>query len=190
MRLTNDNYEQVLRLFSSNNQGRINEMNTRINGERAISPSIVGDTWRPGPNDTSLIGLSFDDVSSRMNPNHIRGMDATNRPDWRQIIDLPDYMVEAMQTLAREQFARNFNGLASWRDGERQALLQQSFLRELPEQDRLAANWTLQQINLAESMRIESAVREAIPGWQLGQRVPDEILSSILNGTGRYNVMA
>ena len=69
-------------------------------------------------------------------------------------------------------------------------MLMHSFLRELPEQDRLAANWTMQQIRFEETERIQNAIRQAVPNWQIGQRVPDEILSPILNGAGVFNTTA
>ena len=184
MRLSGDNYEQVLRLFSDYKRGRINEVNARIEGERAINPGVVGNLWTPGPNDTSLIGLSSDDVASRLNPNHIRGM-VTYHGQTREnrIIDLPSHIDEGLRTHVREEFARHFNGMVSGH-GNRTGLLMQSFVREIPENDRLNANWTMHQIMRDEHARIESAIREAMPNWQRGWRVPDEILRPILNGHG------
>ncbi|MCL2187283.1 MAG: DUF3879 family protein [Defluviitaleaceae bacterium] len=193
MRLTGDNYVQVLRLFTDYKQGRIRDMNARIAGEKGItsmnprnnvlSPAQV---WAKGQAG-AFMGLSFDDAASLVNPNHIRGMDATNRcfHETRRIIDLPEGAREALITFAREDFTRNFGGSRGSVDsGTRQAMLQHSFLRQVPEQDRLAASWTMQQIRGAESERIQNALREAIPNWQIGQRVPDNILRPILNGHG------
>jgi len=193
MRLTSDNHEQVLRLFSEYKQGRIRDMNARIAGEKGVTSRNSGNSIGMSAimakaNSGAFIGLSFDDAMSKMNPNHIRGMDATNNPNWRRIIDLPEGAREAMITFAREDFTRNFGGSHdSGRSGERQTMLMHSFLREVPEQDRLAATWTMHQIRLAESERIQNAVRQAIPNWQVGQRVPDEILRPILNGAGSFN---
>jgi len=193
MRLIGDNYEQVLRLFNINKQGRINDMNARIAGEAAISPRTnIGAQRRFAPGDASMMGLSTDESFAMLNPNHIKGLVVYHgqQPDNR-IINLPDHMMEAMITFAREDFTRNFGGSNdSVRSGERQTMLQHSFLRELPQQDRQAANWTLQQVRFAESERIMNAVRQAMPGWQIGQHVPDEILSPILNGAGSFSAYA
>ena len=197
MRLTNDNHESIMRLFNDYKRGRINDINARIRGEsartsmnpanNALSPTQI---WAKGEAGV-FMGLSFDDAMSLKNPNHIRGMDATNRcfHETRRIIDLPEGAREAMITFAREDFTRNFGGRRdSVNSGTRQAMLQHSFLRQVPEQDRLSASWTMQQIRFEESERIQNAVRQAIPNWQIGQHVPDEILRPILNGAGSFDV--
>ncbi|MCL2169918.1 MAG: DUF3879 family protein [Defluviitaleaceae bacterium] len=197
MNITNaNNHDLIRRLFSNDKQGRIREMNARIRGEKgitamnpannALSPPQI---WAKGQRGV-FMGLSFDDAMSLKNPNHIRGMDATNRcfHETRRIIDLPEGAREAMITFAREDFTRNFGGSrGSVESGTRQAMLQHSFLRQVPEQDRLAASWTMQQIRFAESERIHNAVRAAMPGWEIGVRVPDEILRPILNGAGGFD---
>ena len=77
------------------------------------------------------------------------------------------------------------------RDGERFTMLRHSFLREIPEQDRQAALHTMTETFFAEVNRIHSAVRDAMPSWVAGQRVPDEILIPILNhGAGSFNTTA
>ena len=194
MRITDtSNHDQILRLFSENKQARIRDMNARIMGEKGVTSrnsgnSIGASSILAKANSGAFIGLSFDDAMSKMNPNHIRGMDATDNPNWRRIIDLPEGAREAMITFAREDFVRNFGGSHdSGRSGERQTMLMHSFLREVPEQDRLAANWTMQQIRFEETDRIQNAVRQAMPNWQIGQRVPDELLRPILNGAGSFN---
>ena len=165
-------------------------MNARIAGEAAISPRTnIGAQRRFAPGDTSMMGLSTDEAFAMLNPNHIKGLVTYHgqQPD-RRILDLPDHMREAMITFAREDFTRNFGGSRdSVRSGERQTMLQHSFLRELPIQDRQAASWTLIQIRFAESERIHNAVQQAVPNWQIGQRVPDEILRPILNGAGNFD---
>jgi len=184
-----DNHDLIRRLFSDYKQGRIRDMNARIEGETAISPRANLHTLSGGHTPFA----SWDDAMSEMNPNHIRGLVTVQGgpgPDHR-MIDLPDHMREAMITFAREDFTRNFGGSRdSVNSGERQTMLQHSFLRELPEQDRQAANWTLQQIRFDESERIHNAVRQALPNWQIGQRVPDNILTPILNGAGGFSAMA
>ena len=57
-------------------------------------------------------------------------------------------------------------------------------LLELPKQDRLNAMYTMNRIFQNERQHIESAVQDAIPNWQRGMRVPDEVASAILNGGG------
>jgi len=189
MNLTATNH-LVSRLFNPQKQGRINDMNARIAGEAAISPRTnIGAQRRFASGDTSMMGLSTDEAFAMLNPNHIKGLVTYHgqQPD-RRILDLPDHMREAMITFAREDFTRNFGGSRdSVRSGERQTMLQHSFLREIPVQDRQAASWTLSRMRGEESRRIEAAVREVMPNWQIGQRVPDEILRPILNGAGSFD---
>jgi len=197
MRLTADNHESIMRLFNDYKQGRIRDINARIKGERSItsmnpannvlSPSQI---WAKGQAG-AFMGLSWDDTASLENPNHIRGLSVTHGQERdRRILDLPDHMTEAMITIAREDFARNFGGSRnSVRSAERETMLMHSFLREIPEQDRLAALWTLQQTRLAETHRIHDTVRQAMPNWTPGQRVPNEILRPIVNhGAGSFDV--
>jgi len=44
--------------------------------------------------------------------------------------------------------------------------------------------YTMNRIFQNERQHIESAVQDAIPNWQRGMRVPDEVASAILNGGG------
>ena len=179
-----DNHDMIKRLFSSMKQDRIRDMNARIAGEKAISPRANIGAF---PVPTSMFGLTGDDAFSALNPNHIRGLDATNGRDTR-IIELPEHMIEAMITFAREDFTRGF-GMGNARDGERFTMLRHSFLREIPEQDRQAALHTMTEAFFTEVNRIHSAVREAVPNWTAGQRVSDDILIPILNGAGSYNTL-
>jgi len=187
MRLTGQNHEAVSRLFNDYKQNRIRSMESRIGGEAAISPRANLHTLRGGHTPFA----SWDDAMSEMNPNHIRGLVTIHgqAPPDHRMIDLPDHMREAMITFAREDFTRNFGGSRDGvKSGERQTMLQHSFLREIPEHLRQAANWTLQQIRFEETDRIHNAVRQAMPNWQIGQRVPDEILIPILNhGAGSFD---
>ena len=186
MRLSSDNYEQILRLFNDYHQRRIRTMEERISGETAISPRANRGAFAPP---ASMFGLSGDDAFAALNPNHIRGLDVTGGRDTR-IIDLPDGAREAMITYARESFTRGF-GMGRAQDAERFTMLRHSFLREIPEQDRQAAMHTMDDIFFTESRRLQSAAREAVPNWTPGQRVPDEILIPILNhGAGSINTTA
>lgn len=180
----NENLEQLLMLFSSENSARIRDMNARIRGEEAVTARGRGPLTGRGYDLTA----SFDDIMSARNPNHIRGLDVTNGMD-RRIIDLPDYVHDAIIAFSREQFTRGL-GMADWRDGERFTMLRHSFLRDIPEQDRQAALYTMDNIFRTENRRQEAAIREAMPNWMPGQRVPDEILRPILNGHGSFSVTA
>ena len=190
-----DNHDMIKRLFSSMKQDRIRDMNARIAGEKAISPRNPSNPVNMGLLQSKgqaglLRNMSWDDQASLANPNHIRGLVVMHGQERdRRIIDLPEHMVEAIRTFAKEDFTRTFGGSrGSVGSAERQTMLMHSFLRELPEQDRLAALHTMHEIRFAESDRIQNAVRQAMPNWQPGQRVSDEILRPILNGAGSYNV--
>jgi len=187
MRLTSNTHEQIIQLFDPYWRGRIEGVNARIRGEAAITSR--GGAALTGQGGVDLTA-SFDDIMSARNPNHIRGLDTTNRQDWRREIDLPEGVREALITFARDDFSRGF-GMGDWEGGERLTMLQHSFLRDIPEQDRLAANHTMWNIVRNESLRLQNAARQAIPNWIPGQRVPDEILTPILNhGAGSINITA
>jgi hypothetical protein len=196
MRLNSSNYNQVLRLFNEENQQRIRDKNTRIQNEWAISwknPAIP-------PRMTELLNiannggamhLSFEDQMEMMNPNFIRGLVTVHggAPPDRRIIDIPEGAREAIIAYTRHSFANNFFGMSSCQRDL--TMIRHSFLRQIPEQDRQAAHWTMTQVFSQEADRIVAAVRQAIPNWQNGQRVSDDILIPILNyGAGSINVTA
>jgi len=197
MRIANNNHDVILRLFDSHKQERIRDMNARIMQEHGISPRNPNASVNHGlllqKGQAGLLrNMSWDDQASLANPNHIRGLSIVQGQSFdNRIIDLPDHMREAMITIAREDFATNFgSSRSSARSAERETMLMHSFLREMPEQDRQAALWTMQQTRLAEMNRIHNSVRQAMPNWTSGVRVPDEILRPILNGAGGFNAQA
>jgi len=162
MRLTHDNHEQVMQIFNTYWQGRIERMNHQIRGEHARNPVFNANNIMEGLE----LGNGRYTVDTR-------------------IIALPDGAEEAMITFARDMFARG-HGLSDSRgqDGERRRLLMQNILHNVPVQDRQAAVHTMDTAFLNESNRIFDAVRQAVPTWVAGQRVSSDVLNPILNGHG------
>ena len=121
MRLTSDNHEQVMQLFNTYWQGRIERMNTQIRGEHAQNPVFNANNIMEGLE----LGNGRYTVDTR-------------------IIALPDGAEDAMITFARDMFARG-HGLSDSRgqDGERRRLLMQNILHGVPVEDRQAVpTWT------------------------------------------------
>ena len=161
MRLTHNNHEQVMQLFNTYMQERIERMNSRIMGEHARNPNFH---WS----------------------NRIEGLEYNHYELWStRTIDLPEGAEEAMITLAREAFTTRY-GMSDARgqDGERMRLLMHSFLPDVAVNDRHAAIRQMSGIFLEETNRIFDTIRQAVPTWTPGQRVSSEILDPILNGHG------
>jgi hypothetical protein len=183
-----DNYREMMRIFTNENQSRLADVKQRVRSESGHwQGSVMSWEGTPGPiGGRMMTAAEWDAALAARDPNHIKGLVTvgTDVPSGR-MIDLPEHMVQGVQDLVRLQFAQILSGERLRNNhGDEIAMLQRSFLREIPVQDRRNAMFTMSQIDQAERQRIESAVREAVPGWQRGMRVSSEIIASILNGGG------
>jgi len=186
-----DNYQDLLRIFSDSKRERLNNIKERVRGESGSWDRTLS-LWSgiQGPMGRSMTAAEFDAALAAKNPNHIKGLvtEGTNVPPAR-MLDLPEHMVQGVKDLARLQYAQILSGVSERRmqHGDEFGMLQRSFVRELPQQDRLDAMYTMNRIFQNERQRIEGAIQDAVPNWRRGMRVSDEIATAILNGGGGYN---
>jgi len=186
-----DNYRDFMRMFSSDKRERLDNIKGRVRSESGNWDSTLS-LWPSiqGPMGRSMTAAEFDAALAAKNPNHIKGLvtEGTNIPPAR-MLDLPEHMVQGVKDLVRLQYAQIISGASERRmqHGDEFGMLQRSFVRELPKQDRLNAMYTMNRIFQNERQRIESAVQNAVPNWQRGMRVPSEIATAILNGGGGLN---
>ena len=195
--VTMDNYQDLLRLFSDAKQGRLTDIKQRVRTESGHWDfSIFNAQQRvQGPMGRSMTAAEWDDALAAWDPNHIRGLvtvsgvNGVGGPPPSRMISLPDHMTQGIKDLARLQYAQIFSGASEnrMRHGDELGMLTRSFVRELPEHQRRDAMFTMNQIFQDEKQRIETAVRQAIPNWQRGMRVPEEIKITILSGKGGFD---
>jgi hypothetical protein len=188
--VTMDNYQDLMRLFDSAKQGRLGDIKQRVRTESGNWDFTLS-LWSQvqGPIGRGMTNAEFDAQLAAMNPNHIKGLVMGSDTPPGRTIALPDHMVQGIKDLARLQYAQIFNGVSERRmqHGDELGMLERSFVRELPKRDRLDAMFTMNQIFQNERQLIESAVRQAIPNWQRGMRVPEEIKAAILSGNGGFD---
>jgi hypothetical protein len=185
---------QILRLISQEAADKMRDINSRIRTEtrqRGISNALMlRARFQSHQFGRSITNEEWDAVMSAADPYHIKGLvtSSTCVPD-RRIIELPAHMKEGIIALVRKHHVMG-NGMSNTRMGDDAAALRRSFVRELPVNDRLAAIWTMHQVELAEVNRIHDAIRRERPSWNPGQRVPAHILNPILHGGGSFDVEA
>ena len=111
----------------------------------------------------------------------IPGMDITGKDpsSWQKIIDVSDDVREKMISIARKDFVNNY-GMS---DGEEESAAIKKYLWTLPEDKRLSASWTLQQIYRQEAQRLADIVKSKVPGWQYGEPFDRTILTCLPSGS-------
>ena len=111
----------------------------------------------------------------------IPGMDVTDKApsSWQKIIDVSDDARAEMIDIARKDFIKNYGGS----DGEEMSAAIKKYLWTLPEDKRLGASWTLQQVYLNEALRLGDIVKAKIPSWQYGEPFDRSILADSLSGS-------
>jgi len=189
-----NNYRDMMRIFSDSKRDRLNGIKERVRNESGkFDMSILSWQGTQGPLGRSMTVAEFDAARAARDPNHIKGLSTFgNDVPPARMIDLPEHMVQGIKDMARLQYAQILSGASERRmqHGDELGMLQRSFVRELPQQDRLNAMYTMNRIFQDERLRIESAVQDAIPNWQRGMRVSNEIATAILNGAGGRSFVA
>jgi len=195
--VTMDNYKDLLRLFSDAKQGRLTDIKQRVRTESGNWDFSLFNVQQrvQGPMGRSMTAAEWDNAMAALDPNHIKGLvtvsgvNGVGGPPPPRMINLPEHMVQGIQDLVRLQHAQLFSGAreGSMKHADEMGMLQRSFVRDIPQQDRLDAMFTMHRIAQAERLRIESAVKQAMPNWQRGMRVPEDIKTAILSGKGGFD---
>lgn len=130
----------------------------------------------------------------RKNSYGVEGMCVTNNPNARKIINVSDEMKQRVFDSVKDAFYK-YNGMsgdnkAEW---EEMAIAKNEYYKTLKTSDRVAAAWTLDQLEVSIARKVSSAVKERVPGWTHGKPIPsdvlddifaDESITSMVSGTG------
>lgn len=105
------------------------------------------------------------------------GMNATGKDPsaWHIIVEIPEDVRQGIFDLEREGFLEGY-GLGK-ADGRSE--FYHAFQLTLPEEERLAATWTLGRYELMYATAFVAAVREALPYWDYGDPFDPEIVADI-----------
>ena len=117
----------------------------------------------------------------RKNSYGVEGMDITGRNgDWKKIIPVADEMKQhVLEDVKREYY--KYNGMSGDNEAEWDAYYRKNneYLKTLKKEDRLSANWTLNQLHLEIGRVVSEAIKEKIPNWSHGDPVSHKLLDEI-----------
>lgn len=116
----------------------------------------------------------------RKNSYGVEGMCVTNNPNARKIIKVSDEMKQRVFNSVKDAFYK-YNGMSGDNEAEWEEMAQakNNYYKTLKKEDRVAASWTLQQLEISIGRKVASAVKEKVPGWSHGQPIPSDVLDEI-----------
>ena len=166
MRIGN-NYQGIMQLFS------------RVNGSRAdIHTPFTASTRRSGAGGRNTL----EDYLSghRKNSYGVEGMCVTNNPNARKIIHVSDEMKQRVFNNVKDAFYK-YNGMSGDNEAEweEMAIAKNEYYKTLKKNDRVAAAWTLDQLEVSIARKVSSAVKERVPGWTYGKPISSDVLDEI-----------
>ena len=80
----------------------------------------------------------------------------------------------------KDAFYKN-NGMSGDNEAEWEEMAQakNNYYKTLKKEDRVAAAWTLGQLEISIGRKVASAVKEKVPGWTHGKPIPSDVLDEI-----------
>ncbi len=116
----------------------------------------------------------------RKNSYGVEGMCVTNNPNARKIIKVSDEMKQRVFNSVKDAFYK-YNGMSGDNEAEWEEMAQakNNYYKTLKKEDRVAASWTLQQLEISIGRKVASAVKEKVPGWTYGRPIPSDVLDEI-----------
>lgn len=110
----------------------------------------------------------------------VEGMDITGRSDWKRIVPVSDEMKKHVLEDVKKDFYK-YGGMSGGSKSEDDAYYDKihSYIKSANRQDRSAIGWTLSQLHLDIANEVNRAVKEKVPGWTPGQKIPSEVLDEI-----------
>lgn len=173
MRIGND-YQGIIQFFSRTDRSRMN-INMPFGTGTSIRRSGAG-----GRN-------TLEDYLSGHYKNSygVEGMCVTDHPNARKIIPVSDEMKQRVFNSVKDAFYK-YNGMsgdngAEW---EEMARAKNGYYKTLKKSDRVAAAWTLGQLEVGIAKKVASAVKENVPGWTYGKPIPSDVLDRIFADEG------
>ncbi len=119
--------------------------------------------------------------SGRKNSYGVEGMCATCRNgDWKKIVPVSDEMKQHVLEDVKKGYYK-YNGMSGDNEAEWDAYYRKNneYLKTLKKEDRLSANWTLNQLHLEIGRAVSSAIKEKMPDWKHGDPVSHKLLDEI-----------
>ncbi len=110
----------------------------------------------------------------------VEGMCVTNNPNARKIIPVSDEMKQRVFNSVKDAFYK-YNGMSGDNEAEweEMARAKNAYYKTLKREDRVAAAWTLGQLEIGIARKVAGAVKESVPGWTYGRSIPTEVLDRI-----------
>ncbi len=138
--------------------------------------------WKFGAKKSSPNTKAIEDLLSgrRKNSYGVEGMWITGRTDWKRIINVSDEMKQHVYEDVKKEFYK-YGGMSGDNIAETDAYYDKihSYVKTLRAGDRSSATWTLSQLHLDLAHAVTAAVKEKMPGWTNGQRIPSDVLDQI-----------
>ena len=74
-----------------------------------------------------------------------------------------------------------YNGMSGDNEAEWEEMAQakNNYYKTLKKEDRVAAAWTLGQLEISIGRKVANAVKEKVPGWTHGKPIPSDVLDEI-----------
>lgn len=111
----------------------------------------------------------------------VEGMDITGRNgDYKKIVPVSDEMKQHVLEDVKKGYYK-YNGMSGDNEAEWDAYYRKNneYLKTLKKEDRLSANWTLNQLHLEIGRAVSNAIKEKIPNWTHGDPVSHKLLDEI-----------
>ena len=168
MRIINNN-QGILQLFSRMNGNRPNTNKSFGNAALSRRSSVGGRNT-----------LEDQLTGHRKNSYGVEGMCVTNNPNARKIIKVSDEMRQRVFNSVKDAFYK-YNGMSGDNEAEWEEMAQakNNYYMTLKKEDRVAAAWTLGQLEISIGRKVASAVKEKVPGWTHGKPIPAGVLDEI-----------
>ena len=163
--------------IGNNSQG-IWQLLSRMNGGKANTNMPFAGAKRSSAGGRNTLEDLL--TGHRKNSYGVEGMCVTNNPNARKIIKVSDEMKQRVFNSVKDSFYKYYgmsgDNEAEW---EEIARAKNNYYKTLKKEDRVAAAWTLGQLEVSIGRKVSSAIDEKVPGWMPGKPVPAGVLDEI-----------
>lgn len=163
--------------IGNNSQG-IWQLLSRINGGKANMNMPFAGAKRSGAGGRNTLEDLL--TGHYKNSHGVEGMCVTNNPNARKIIKVSDEMKQRVFNSVKDAFYK-YNGMSGDNEAEWEEMAQakNNYYKTLKKEDRVAAAWTLGQLEISIGRKAASAVKEKVSGWTHGRPIPSDVLDEI-----------
>lgn len=156
----------------------LSDLFSKMTGNRAVSPDPSGKINEQFRN-------RYADVNEvKVNTQGLTGMclHGKDPSEYQQPIEISDAGRQKLFDMVKSEFIQN-NGVLEG-DTTKKTEVYSDYLRGIPENDRLKAAWTLDQLGFQYRTEFVSAIKQSNPRWDLGKPFD----SAVLNGITKDNI--